>query len=47
MGKKTIDITIGCNTQTVTFVCSDTSPLPQWISDFSADFNHDFGTSKQ
>ena len=28
MGKKTIDITIGCNTQTVTFVCSSVSPTP-------------------
>ena len=45
MGKKTIDITIGCKTQTVTFTCSDTSPMPHWDSDFNADFNYDFGTS--
>jgi hypothetical protein len=45
MRKKTIDITIGCNTATVAFTCGRSHEEPTHISDFNADFSDDFGTS--
>lgn len=41
-GTRTIDVTVAEKTTSLQFMFPF-SGTPQWISDFSTDFNHDFG----